>query len=210
MAFSFSRIKNWNAGETLTAADLNGEFDNILANATPASIGAQTLDATLTALAALTLTQGGIFTASGADTPVVLAKGTASQTLVMNAGATAPEWGTCFEVVSGTRDVSLDTDLDITGAGFTPTAAILAIGSSGGMIGSIGFCDTSGEAGGIVFYPDTTMKVYNPSSFGMYYVDGSNHIIFSWKAWSADGMTIQFSKTGSPTGTAIYQILFMR
>lgn len=39
MAFNFSRVKTWSAGDTLTAADLNGEFDNIISNATPAAIG---------------------------------------------------------------------------------------------------------------------------------------------------------------------------
>lgn len=35
----FSRIKNWGATDTLTAADLNAEFNNILTNFTPAMMG---------------------------------------------------------------------------------------------------------------------------------------------------------------------------
>lgn len=35
MGANFSRIKNWNSGDILTAADLNAEFDNILNNLVP-------------------------------------------------------------------------------------------------------------------------------------------------------------------------------
>ncbi|MFH0825300.1 MAG: hypothetical protein V2B18_21320 [Pseudomonadota bacterium] len=54
--------------------------------------GKQASDATLTALAALTLTEGCMITATGADAPTVVAKGSAYQTARMNAGATAPAW----------------------------------------------------------------------------------------------------------------------
>lgn len=57
-------------------------------------VSVQAFDATLTSLAGLTLTQGALLTATGADAAAVLAKGTASQQLRMNAGATAPEWFT--------------------------------------------------------------------------------------------------------------------
>lgn len=61
-----------------------------------AAIGStvQAYDATLASLAGLTLTQGALLTATGSDAGAVLAKGTASQQLRMNAGATAPEWFT--------------------------------------------------------------------------------------------------------------------
>lgn len=156
-------------------------------------------------------TAGDILYASSAYTLARLAKGAANTKLFMNSGATAPEWGSSFEVVAGTRDTALDTDWDISGAGFTPTATILMISTSGGEKGSIGFCDANGESGGLVFYPDTTLKVYNSTSpFGAYYIDGSNIRTFAWKAWTSDGITIACTKTGSPTGTVNFQILFMR
>lgn len=57
-------------------------------------LGHQAQDATLDTLAALSLVQGDILYATGADTLTRLAKGTASQVLRMNSGATAPEWYT--------------------------------------------------------------------------------------------------------------------
>lgn len=52
----------------------------------------QAWDATLDSLAAIAGVQGDIIYASGTNTWTRLAKGTAGQVLVMNAGATAPSW----------------------------------------------------------------------------------------------------------------------
>lgn len=52
----------------------------------------QAYDAALSSLAGLSLAQGDILYATAADTLARLPKGTAKQTLLMNAGATAPEW----------------------------------------------------------------------------------------------------------------------
>lgn len=45
-AGTYSRIKTWNSGETLTASDLNAEFNNILTNSTPAGIDDYSASAT--------------------------------------------------------------------------------------------------------------------------------------------------------------------
>jgi hypothetical protein len=52
----------------------------------------ETADATLSALANLTITQGSLIYGTGEDAFSVLAKGTGLYILRMNAGATAPEW----------------------------------------------------------------------------------------------------------------------
>lgn len=83
--------------------------------------GKQTLDALLTAIAALTTTQGALIYATGSDAVAVLAKGTAAQYLRMNSGATAPEWATLD--AAGNNASLTDTyvfagsssDLEITG-----------------------------------------------------------------------------------------------
>lgn len=96
-------VKNSGAalvGNSIPGADFVGLFvydaslDKFqMLNPTPV-LGAeyQAYDATLASLAGLTLSQGALLTATGADAGAVLAKGTALQVLRMNAGATAPEW----------------------------------------------------------------------------------------------------------------------
>lgn len=66
--------------------------DDADAAAQLATLGAQAADATLTSLSGLSLVEGDILYATGADTLVRLPKGTAGQVLAMNPGATAPQW----------------------------------------------------------------------------------------------------------------------
>lgn len=196
MAFSFSRVKTWSAGDTLTSADLNGEVDNILANATPASIGAQTLDATLTALAALTLTQGGLFTATGADAPAVLAKGTANLKLFMNAGATAPEWAAGVKIGTITRAMTADAgDVATTSVGFKPSAIIFLAGLSTTSI-SVGMSDATTNA--LVWYTGSTGGFGNAYCI-IAYEDGTKLQTAVVKTMDADGFTLTWSKTGTPS-----------
>lgn len=67
-------------------------LDDADAAAFRTTTGTQAADATLTSLSGLSLVAGDILYATGADTLVRLAKGTAGQVLAMNSGATAPEW----------------------------------------------------------------------------------------------------------------------
>lgn len=68
----------------------------------------QASDATLTSLSGLSLVEGDLLYATGAETLARLAKGTAGQMLRINAGATAPEWATADQVGVGQtwQDVS--------------------------------------------------------------------------------------------------------
>lgn len=76
-------------------AETNAETAQAAAEvAQAAAEAAVDLDATLISLAGLNLVEGDILYATAADTLQRLAKGTAAQSLVMNAGATAPEWAT--------------------------------------------------------------------------------------------------------------------
>jgi len=109
-----SKLIGWNsAGTGLTnyassaivstivpTAFMETVLDDVNASAARTTLGVaigsdvQAYDATLASVAGLTLSQGCLLTATAADAGAVLAKGTASQQLRMNAGATAPEWFT--------------------------------------------------------------------------------------------------------------------
>lgn len=76
-------------------------------------------DLNLNSLNGLTLAQGDVLYATGVNTLAKLAKGTAAQNLVMNSGATAPEWadassGGFTDLVAGTA-LSGQASVDITG-----------------------------------------------------------------------------------------------
>jgi hypothetical protein len=87
----------------------------------------QPLNATLTALAAQTETEGSIQYYTAAATPAVLAKGTAYQLLNMNSGATAPTWTSTLGA-TGTRLTKIwATDLEVTNAPTVNGAALTTI-----------------------------------------------------------------------------------
>lgn len=168
----------------------------------------QPLDATLTALAALTLTQGGLFTATGSDAPAILAKGTANQKLIMNAGATSPEWANPFYMGTFTRDAtSSSADISYDGVGFKPSVVLFINGVSGSTNWSVGFDNASshyciaGLSSGTVS-PDT--------SYSISINDGTNKQRGIIKTMDSDGFTITWTKTASPTGTMYVMYLAFR
>jgi hypothetical protein len=76
------------------------------------------------------MTEGDLIYGTGADTWTKLAKGTASQQLAMNGGATAPEWvtvagGGAWNLI-GTAEASSSSTLDITGIDATYDTYFLA------------------------------------------------------------------------------------
>ncbi len=91
----------------------------------------QAQGATLDSLEGLTLAAGDLLYATAADTVINLAKGTAAQALVMNAGATAPEWAS--PTTAGWTSLADETALpaasvvDITGlAGYEEIEIIIS------------------------------------------------------------------------------------
>ena len=126
--------------------------------ATTAATAYQPVDATLTAMAALALTQGSLLTATGADAPAVLAKGTALQQLRMNTGATAPEWftDTATHTLATPQAATSGTAIDFTGipAGVKRITVMgVAVSLSGTdtiivQLGDSGGFETSGYSGG--------------------------------------------------------------
>jgi hypothetical protein len=212
MAFTFGSTKTWSDGDTLTAPDLNAAFENIISNATPASIGAQTLDATLTALAALTITQGSLITGTGTDAFSVLAKGTANQHLVTNAGATAPEWATPYFIGTFTRAmdaVGAPTDVAYTGVGFKPKVIIFITSLVVNGTLSVGLDDGTSYFSSYAY--DTTPVYGTSATASITAVEASGKtqkaII---KTMDANGFTLTWTRDGataSANATIIYLAL---
>lgn len=106
----------------------------------------QAYNANLASLSGLTLAQGDLLYATAADTLARLAKGTAGQKLVMNAGATAPEWvddtGTLTYI--GSQAVTNDATGIITGLDAYRRVRILGVNMDQSSSGSIHFRVGSG------------------------------------------------------------------
>ena len=115
-------------------------------------------------------------------------------------------------VLNGTRNISLTADLAITGAGFKPSTAIVfaTVNNTAGKA----FWGVAG-----VDKSDGSITDKEAVSAGTYSSAGSLMAIFhaagdynfgSVKSWDSDGLTIEWAKTGSPTGTIEYQLLLIK
>jgi hypothetical protein len=130
---------------------------------------------TLVSLEGLTLGAGDMLYATAADTLADLAIGTAGQSLIVNAGATAPSWGS--SIVSGTAQASTSgTSIDFTSipswvkritvtfSGVSTNGSsnkIIQIGDSGGV-------ETSGYLGsGSLLSGSTTDNANYTTGFGI-------------------------------------------
>jgi hypothetical protein len=114
--------------------------------------------------------------------------------------------------ISLTRDTSLASgSVAYTGVGFKPTALIFCI-SDGANRMSVGFIDAAKS--GISLSPWTAgyANWAALSGIGAYVVDGTaaNHATASVASFDADGFTLSWVKTGSPTGTQTVYVLCLR
>lgn len=164
----------------------------------------------------LLTTQGDIPYATAASTWARLAKGAAGQFFRMNVGATAPEWvNGAFnnKLLSHTRTLdAADGDVSYTGYGFRPTALIILAGFGGGAPLSVGFGDVNlaemclynappSAAEWTRFTISTNTIVYMQTSTG-------NYAVAVLKTLDADGFTLTWTKTGTPTPGAATFIVF--
>lgn len=190
MAFpsDLARTKNWGT-ETLTDADLESQIDLII-NWIMASLDSSTghdHDGTsnqgpkipVNSLTVSSQAQGDILYASSASAWARLAKGTATQILKMNSGATAPEWvsgvlwselpdGAVVQVVNtqsgavatGTTVIPNDDTIPQNTEGdeyitraITPKATTNKLKIDVVFVGSV---DTNNDAFGVALFQDTT------------------------------------------------------
>lgn len=130
----------------------------------------QGVDATLTALAGLTITQGSLIYGTGSDAFSVLAKGTAGQILWMNSGATAPEWtstltGLSFDLGTATnaqQAVVMDADGILT----TSLTALLPAGNDTAALGSatVSWSDLFLASGGVINFNNGDVTITHSSN----------------------------------------------
>jgi len=113
------------------------------------------------------------------------------------------------KIVTFTRDISLTTDLSITGVGFSPTAMIgFAKVDSQVLAWTIGVSDSSvSEAQIVEFQADTITVSAKFLSICKTSTDFNDAYV---KTYDADGFTLSWTKSGSPTGTATVYIICFR
>jgi hypothetical protein len=157
---------------------------------------------------ALTQVQAGMG-GMGSTTP-----GTLGNVLTSNGTAwvsSAPAaTGLSTKTIQVTRDMTLASGTQaITGVGFRPTSAIVlsSVQSSNRMSSTI--IDSSGTSRGVkddsANVADNWTNINSVSDMG-----SGNEQIAAWSSYDADGMTISWTKYGTPTGTCYLNILFMK
>ena len=141
--------------------------------------------------------------ASGLETKLI--KGLANTHLLINSGATAPEWVVPYKIGSLTRDTSLISgDVAYTGVGFKPSVIIFII--AGNYFGGVGYDDATTHYNVSYSTAWDTAASYS-IRIG---VSGSAYQIAIIKSMDADGFTLTWTKTGGPTGTQTIRYLALR
>ena len=185
-------------------ADNEGGLGTALKRWASAFINALTVDsATVGALSGIVKAASGVLSA--------LALGSANLKFFMNAAGDGVEWANGFKVGTFTRDISLASgNVSYTGIGFKPSKIFFTGAVHATRIASlIGLDDGA-----------TRLCMFDRSDVaGTYAIDTAYSIWLSYGAgtdqygyvysFDADGFTIAWTKTGSPTGTAtVYYMAF--
>ena len=113
------------------------------------------------------------------------------------------------KLITATRDLAAATgDVSYTGAGFTPTS-IHSVGAiRDGDVLSVGFSDSSKTSANVNIY--TGGKTNYEDKILLLQVDTTNYVMVTLKSYDADGFTLTYTKTGSPTGTANLRFLCVK
>ena len=169
------------------------------------------------------LVQGDIIYADGTDTIDRLAKGTASQVLTMNSGATAPGWATpaaggtisATDCEAGSRDISIaNSTQSFTAFGQQPDLVDIMF-VVGGSVRAV--CWAKVNANGADF--GVHMNASNANSVAQQWsqtgsaypliISSGNHTECQ-PTITSTGIDLAFTKTGSPTGTCNILITYMK
>jgi hypothetical protein len=132
-----------------------------------------------------------------------LAKGAANTSLFMKADGTIPEWAVGHKVINITHNCTTASGhFHVSGFGFPPSAAFILTGIDGYPIVSIGWTDGTSKFEAYNAHLATANAWYVDSSYiGACVQSGSDSVILVFGAWESDGLRVDFTKTGSPSGT---------
>lgn len=111
------------------------------------------------------------------------------------------------KVITGDRDMTAATgDVAYTGVGFTPTSIIAISSVSGAVTTNISVGDSAKTASGIYTIGNDNTKNRHAGIVTLV-TSGGNQQIATIKTYDADGFTLTWTKTGSPTGTGYISFL---
>jgi len=111
-------------------------------------------------------------------------------------------------IVSSRTAAAGSGDQAITGAGFTPTSALCISYDNDDLTAGWGLIDDDGDEYVIYTRSAAAGYTYNPHLIQIG-PNGSNTMQAVWKSFDADGLTLTWTKTGSPP-TADFVLLLMR
>jgi len=144
----------------------------------------------------------------------LLYAGAANSKLFTNAGATAPEWNDGVYVGAFSRDLSAASgDAAYTSFGFKPAAVIVF-----GTVNSAANIFTIGIGKGTTENSVSLLPLTAPAWTGapniFVYISrdaaGSDYQTAIIKSMDADGMTLTWTKAGTPTGTGLFYFMAFR
>ena len=115
------------------------------------------------------------------------------------------------KIIVATRDLSAagaPTDVAYTGVGFVPTSIVALYGIDGGVLIGMGMSD-SAKAGNNVDR-DNAEATHANNYLICAITTGSNNQLAIVKTYDADGFTLTWTKSGTPTGTINMYFLCFR
>lgn len=116
-----------------------------------------------------------------------------------------------FALLQGTRDASAASgDQSLTGAGFSPTGAVIIAGISSNAATSIGFDDGTLRQAIWNAHNSTPNTWGADTNYSIYITTAAGAAYSGVLTMNPDGVTITWTKTGLPTGTITFTVLAFR
>ena len=118
--------------------------------------------------------------------------------------------GITTKVLGGSYNMSTTGTIVVTGVGFRPTALLFFLHKDGNPAASWGLVSSTVTDDGNIHAMGHTTAHNSAGDLWTLYTGGSDIAKGVLTSYDADGATFTRSKTGSPTGTAYYKVLYMK